>query len=1274
MSVFVPQEKFKNKDYPGAVYQNCYCLMDTVSALTGLSLALFSARGEQFSQAFNVNGFCKELIDNYPSSLNGVSCLKFHEELFEKALKTGELQVAQCSFHIKSFVLPLKSDKGKTMFYVVGGHFLSKNPDELPLNEFKDLDLSPGEIKEIYRKMPVLDDEKFKTVIEQLSRLSVIYSTEMKREGQDLKLSRVVNFVSKITHQLTGEINLKELLLEICDEISKAFEVGKCAISIWDDNKRFIEIFASNNQYADEVFGGEIEPYRGATGIVAYTGETFYSFDAQNDKRLYPVQIKDWKIKSLLTVPMKVGNKLIGCMHLVAQDERKMFMKKEVEYALALASEIALLAEIARLYNITRKKADKLEQSREELKSYFKSLGTALSTALDLKQLLKIVVEISVRLTRSQAGSILLLEDKKLAKYVAMTYDTNKYIDDKNPGIEGIIESYESGEIKTETLVEGMETASSEKFLEEKFATGEISAYLGIPLVRKGEIKGLLNIFDKRRREFTSEEVEMLMLFADHAALAIDNARLFHYEQKKAKEASALYEAAKSINQSVDLDEVLRQSADQLTEVVSVDRCIILLLDFKKLDLYTAASRGLSEEQIDFFNFYRIPIDEISDDLWGELIQGRPVFLDSAPGDLPGLHRFFKIFPTNSCLLAPLLTKEQLVGLIYLDDSKIARIFKQSEIRMVMTLGIQIAAAIQRATLVEKLESNLNQLKALHQVSTAVTGTLSLPKVFELVVDKASHLIKAPGASILTLDENNREYEMRSHRGLSGDIAGDEFQKTISTKTARRKSYLTYYISADIGGDEPEIHKALESASMGGYVSVPLIARKRVVGVLNCFCSQNDKFDPQEIRLLRSFANQAAIAVENARLYMIIKNKVRELATVFEVGKSVTSTLEQGRVLDEVASSVRQVMNADAVSIMSLNEANQVLTVIKSENLSKLPRGHAIKVGAGIVGIAAKIGRPMILHDDEQSSSPYKFPQVVRNEGLKTILSVPLKVRGRIIGLINIYRKTVFHYSNTEINLLSTLASQAAIAIENARLYKEQYNIAQIIQRNLMPQKEMSYENIDIGFVYIPSETLSGDYFEVIELSPNRYGLVIADVSGKGTQAAIYNARAKYILKSYAIADYSPSEILTLLNVVVEEEAAREKFISLQYIDLDIEAEEMIVSSAGHEPLIMWDDSEKEVILINEPNDLPIGIFPDSTYTEKIYKISKGDILLLYTDGITEGRSREGEFFGIDRIKEIVSSNFHLTGQGLASKIYTSVQKFTRRRITDDFSLLVVKI
>lgn len=414
--------------------------------------------------------------------------------------------------------------------------------------------------------------------------------------------------------------------------------------------------------------------------------------------------------------------------------------------------------------------------------------------------------------------------------------------------------------------------------------------------------------------------------------------------------------------------------------------------------------------------------------------------------------------------------------------------------------------------------------------------------------------------------------------------------------------------------------------------------------------------------------------MENARLYLIIKNKVRELATVFEVGKSITSTLELDKVLDEVCKSVAGVMNADAVSIMNLDEEKQLLSIIKTKGLERFQIGESTKVGAGIAGIAAKIGRPMVLMDDDTQSSPYKFPPGIKQEGLKTILSVPLKVRGRVIGLINIYKKDLYYFTNNEINLFTSMANQAAVAIENARLYNEQFKIAQIMQRTLMPEKEMKFDNLEVGYVYIPSEKLSGDYFEIIPLSQGRYGMVISDVSGKGTGAAIYNARAKYIIRAYANANYPPSVLLTLLNHMMEEETAEDKFISLIYLDLDIKMGELIYSSAGHEPLLMWDDSEKEVLVIDEPNGVPIGIFSDTAYSENTYKVEKNDIILLYTDGITEARSREGEFFGVDSLIELFKANYHLDPQALANKIYTTVQKYTRRRITDDFSLLVVKI
>ncbi len=315
----------------------------------------------------------------------------------------------------------------------------------------------------------------------------------------------------------------------------------------------------------------------------------------------------------------------------------------------------------------------------------------------------------------------------------------------------------------------------------------------------------------------------------------------------------------------------------------------------------------------------------------------------------------------------------------------------------------------------------------------------------------------------------------------------------------------------------------------------------------------------------------------------------------------------------------------------------------------------------------------MILLDVQGRKSPYKFPNSVRQEGLKTILSVPLETRGKIIGLINIYLKEIYYFKPPEISLLVALSNQAAIAIENARLYDAQYKIAQILQEIIMPQKEFIFPGIEIGYHYISSLELSGDYFDLIPLSETRFSLVIADVSGKGPPAAIYTARAKYILKSYAIAGYQPREILSMVNNIIVPETGDDKFISLFYLEVDLKRKSIKFSSAGHEPPIFCSQATKELKLL-ETEGLLIGVNYDANFRQEEMSFENGDVLVLYTDGITEARGNKGEIFGLERLMEIVLKNSELEPQILSNRIYTTVQKYTRRKLNDDFSLLVVQL
>ena len=856
------------------------------------------------------------------------------------------------------------------------------------------------------------------------------------------------------------------------------------------------------------------------------------------------------------------------------------------------------------------------EESEEGLPlTTFAEVGAALTTALNLEDLSRLILEISAKLVGAHHGHIRLIEGQEETQHFSLQRNSQP----KDCG------------------------------------------HLYVPIARHGRLKALLTL-DRSANGLTGKTLKTLHHFADQAAMAIENAQIFEWEQERAREATALYQAARTIEEAHELEDILRCSTEVFTRLASLDRCIVLLKDSRKSFFAVASACGLSGDQEQFFSTFRLPISELSHENKKKLFQGKPIVFRSAPDKDSGFAKFTTLLPSYASLLLPLKSQERLLGLIFLDSSRGAHHFSAATVRQLLTLSLQVANAIQRASLIQKLQENLGPLKALYQVSTAITGTLSLPRVIRLIVDQAVELLDYVSCALLVLDETGESFRIETSGPDDEAFRQPSFQARMAKESVESKRAHAHYIDQE--DTDIEVRRELISQGFGGLLSVPLIAKKKMVGVLNCFVPPKLRFRQQEIRLLKGFANQAAIAVDNARLHGMIRFKMNELGTLFEVSKAVTSTLQLSRVLEEIVYHVRTILNAEACVLM-LKEGNHlVLKAIKGLEIGQ--HQDRIAVGEGPSGIAVQTGQTLVYHADKQP-----LPIIDGETIIQTGLSVPIKTRGNIIGLINVYYRDYVDHTPAQLSLLSTLCGQAAVAIENARLFADKEQVTELLRGALIPDEEMQFKNLTIGHRFIPSQDLSGDYYDLIPLGPKKCAFVIADVSGKGPEAAIQTVRAKHVIRSYATAGYGPAKILEMLNNHVHI-SGMTRAVTVFYAEADLETKTLRYACAGHEQPMYWVGPATEPLMLDADGIL-IGAWEGAEYEEKSLTIEPDAWLLLYTDGLTEARAPSGEFFGLERIVEIVKEHEGNSAQRLVNRLYSRIRKFTRERISDDFSLLAVK-
>ena len=307
---------------------------------------------------------------------------------------------------------------------------------------------------------------------------------------------------------------------------------------------------------------------------------------------------------------------------------------------------------------------------------------------------------------------------------------------------------------------------------------------------------------------------------------------------------------------------------------------------------------------------------------------------------------------------------------------------------------------------------------------------------------------------------------------------------------------------------------------------------------------------------------------------------------------------------------------------------------------------------------------------------------------LQSFILVPITYRGRLSGFISLDEKiTQSRYSFEDLTLLTVLGGQLAVALENIRLYheladreraKKEMEIAQRIQQNLLPLKNPTYPGMQISSISIPAIEVGGDYFDFFTLPAKKLGVVIGDVAGKGVFGAVYMAMVRSLLRAYAFQIESPKETLLKVNELIRRDTDRHLFVSLFYGILDLSTRELCYVRAGHNLPLLLRASKKECEDL-AGKGIALGLSDSKLFEASLDEVTTflnpNDILLLYTDGITEAMNAQDEEFGETRLVQLLKENTHLSAEAIMQKILSDIQDFVGDATQhDDMTMITLKI
>jgi serine phosphatase RsbU (regulator of sigma subunit) len=475
-------------------------------------------------------------------------------------------------------------------------------------------------------------------------------------------------------------------------------------------------------------------------------------------------------------------------------------------------------------------------------------------------------------------------------------------------------------------------------------------------------------------------------------------------------------------------------------------------------------------------------------------------------------------------------------------------------------------------------------------------------------------------------------------------------------------------------------------------MAAPLRAGGKAIGVLAVDRHADElPFTDDDLRLLTLFANQASVAVTNAHLYEQAQHRSRELSHLYDTSLDITAKLDLNDVLEAVIRRTTELVEAQQGEVLVYDEERGLATSFLSLGLQEVGLPADIHVSgrppAGLDGMVIDERRPVRVDDYDTWDGRLDSPP----RGLiGPMIGVPILHQGRILGSLSLARgRAARPFSDEDEQRLVLFANQAAVAIANARQVEQleefhaqqiekerldqQLRTARAVQAGLLPAEIPVIPGWDIAAVWRPALQLGGDCYDVIPLAPERWGLLMADVSDKGIPAALLMAVTHSLFRVYASAELSPRETLARVNRDLVATSHSGMFVTAVYAGADTSTGEVRVAGAGHPPALVVRHPGRHVDAIRV-GGMPLGIEEETAFDEETIHLHPGEEIVLYTDGVTEAGDDAGGLFGAARLEAALHLGAGASAGQRIAELEDAVRRFAGEvPASDDVACLVLR-
>ncbi|HHX64734.1 MAG TPA: SpoIIE family protein phosphatase, partial [Chloroflexi bacterium] len=806
---------------------------------------------------------------------------------------------------------------------------------------------------------------------------------------------------------------------------------------------------------------------------------------------------------------------------------------------------------------------------------------------------------------------------------------------------------------------------------------------LYIPIIADDRVIGVIALQSPQPRAFTSRQRDAIDLIASQAALGLYATQLYQRERQRAAQLLMIAEVSRRVAAILDLNTLFDDTVKLIRDTLGYYHVSIFTVDTAQqtVTLQASSSQLIRERGI------HIP--------WGRGIIGHAAATGKSilANDVRHDERFLvdaALERTLSELAIPLKVENRILGVLDLQSDR-TNAFSEQDVSILQILADQIAVAVEDSRLYGAEQEQAWIATALLQVAEAVAQHSTSEEIVEVVARLTRILVGVDRSLIFFWSDKEQSFILVEGTGLTREqmLALENHRFPVREipllDRIRREGRIIRGRSDDLVDLMPP--PISQDPRRGELIAMPLQSQDQVIGILVAEDLSGRPISGPRETILTGIAHQATIALENAQLYASQREEAWVSTALLQVANLISNATYD---LDETLSTVARLtpmLGGVAWAAILLWDGDRRAFV--GAHSHGLPRDAAAM-------IRAKTSFPLknspalvrLLHGSDPLTFPVNGNETAGDWPIDTfrrlgpVTALPLRAYDRLMGALLVGHADPSPISGRRMNILTGIAHQAALAIETDRLYQRtvhqerlqhEIDLARRIQESFMPEECPRVPGWQIAVEWHAARGVGGDYYDFIRLTPNHLGLAIADVSDKGVAAALYMALSRTVLRATALDARGPAEALRRANRILLDDSRSGMFVSVFYAILDLRSGRLSFARAGHNPPLVVSARDRRVISLDVPG-IVLGVIDNPELVEGEVWLEDDDMLLMYTDGVTEAINDQDEEFGEERLRRLLQGAPDHTAEEMVRLIDAAVQSFTGEGPRfDDLTLVAVR-